>query len=206
MTGPLRRLVPLTALLVVLLAIWAPRAQAQSATATPTDTPSPTATVSPTDTPAPDPALVGEWSSIMNWPLVDVHMGLLPTGELVMWDAWETGGTQSATVWDPVSQLFRGVPNGFSQMFCAGQVLLSDGRLLVAGGHNGSDIGIVNTTVFDPQSRSWTRVADMNYARWYPTAITLGDGRVLALGGEVTLGVYADVPEVYDPGTNVWTP
>src|SRR5689334_5805337 len=114
--GLLLRLAPLTALLVVLLAVRAPRAQAQSAIATPTATPSPTATATPTDTPSPDPARVGEWSSIMNWPLVDVHMGLLPTGELVMWDAWETGGTQSATVWDPVSQLFRGVPNGFSQM------------------------------------------------------------------------------------------
>src|SRR5690349_862690 len=92
----LLRLQPLTELLVVLLAVWAPRARAQSAAATPTDTPSPTATASPTDTPVPDPAQVGEWSSIMNWPLVDVHMGLLPTGELVMWDAWETGGTQSA--------------------------------------------------------------------------------------------------------------
>ncbi|HEY3108249.1 MAG TPA: hypothetical protein VGL23_05820, partial [Chloroflexota bacterium] len=136
----LRRLALLPALLALQLVFWAPPSQAQIGTVTATAT----------DTPVADPAQVGQWSSVMNWPLVDVHMGLLPTGELVMWDAWETGGTQSARVWDPVSQLFRSVPNLFSQMFCAGQVLLADGRLLVVGGHNGGDIGIVNTTTFDP--------------------------------------------------------
>src|SRR5438309_1157025 len=149
----LRRLALVPALLALQLVLWAPPSQAQSGTAT------------ATGTPAADSAQVGQWSTVMNWPLVDVHTALLPTGELMMWDAWEVGGTQSATVWDPVSQLFRASPNLFSQMFCAGQVLLADGRLLTVGGHNGGDVGIVNTTVFDPQSRAWTRLADMHYAR-----------------------------------------
>src|SRR5207245_3163502 len=103
-----------------------------------------TTTSSPIATAAAVSAATGECSPVMNWPLVDVHMGLLPNGNLMMWDAWETGGTQSARLFDPISQTFTNIPNPSSQMFCAAQVVLSDGRLFVAGGHNGGDIGIVN--------------------------------------------------------------
>src|SRR5205823_3201189 len=33
-----------------------------------------------------DPAVVGQWSSVMSWPLVDMHMVLLKTGKILMWD------------------------------------------------------------------------------------------------------------------------
>jgi hypothetical protein len=158
-------------------------------------------------------AKMGEWSSVMPWPLVDVHMSLLYTGDVLMWDAWEFNGTPSVHLWNPNSQSWSptfqslaSVPNPDSQMFCADQTMLSDGRILVVGGHNGADIGIKNTMIFDPASRQWTPVKDMNTARWYPTSIGMPDGRVLALGGEVTLGIDANVPEVYDPIGNTWQP
>ncbi|HZR01228.1 MAG TPA: galactose oxidase-like domain-containing protein, partial [Chloroflexota bacterium] len=167
----------------------------------------PTPTPSPTVTPTPNATqiAVGAWSSIMSWPLVDVHMALLDTGKVLMWDAWETGGTQSARLWDPATDTFTGVPNAFSQIFCAGQSMLADGRQIVVGGHNGADYGIVDTNIFDPATGAWTRVADMHYPRWYPTVLTLPDGRVLALGGESTPGVWIDIPELYDPAANTWT-
>lgn len=150
-------------------------------------------------------ATAGQWSPVMSWPLVDVHMALLPTGNIVMWDAWETNGTASARLWNPTTQAFTGVSNRFSSIFCAGHAMLADGRQLVVGGYVADDTGIKDVNIFDPATSSWTRVADMNYARWYPTATTLSDGRVLVLGGEITPGVIADIPEVYNPATNTWT-
>ena len=162
---------------------------------------------------SPAAAKVGEWSSVLPWPLVDVHMSLLYTGEVLMWDAWEFNGTPSVHLWNPNSQSWSpafqtlaSLPTAGSQMFCADQVMLPDGRLLVVGGHNGADIGIKNTMIFDPSTRQWDRAADMHTARWYPTATALPNGQVIALGGEITSGVDATVPEVYNPSLNTWRP
>lgn len=150
------------------------------------------------------PAQTGQWSPVMNWPLVAVHMKLLPTGNVLMWDAWDGDGA-SARLWDPGNQAFVAVPEALTHLFCSGHIGLGDGRLFVIGGHHGADTGITDSTIFDPTTNAWTRAASMHDARWYPTATLLGDGRVLALGGEITTGVFADIPEVYDPTADTWT-
>lgn len=150
------------------------------------------------------PDLVGQWSPVISWPLVAVHMELLPTGNVLLWDAWQGDGA-SARLWQPDTQAFVAVPEAYSHIFCAGQVALADGRPLIIGGHNGSDIGITDTNLFDPVTSTWSHLASMHTARWYPSATLLGDGRVLALGGEVTAGVFADVPEIYNPAANTWS-
>jgi len=157
------------------------------------------------EAPAGTPDEVGQWGPVLSWPLVAVHGVLLNSGQALVWDAWEFGSTPSARLWNPTTQVFTPVPDPFSAMFCAGQVTLADGRELVAGGHNGGGIGIVNTVIFNPLTSQWTRVADMNLARWYPSATTLSDGRVLVLGGDMQNGAPATAPEVYDPGANTWT-
>jgi hypothetical protein len=148
----------------------------------------------------------GQWGAIMSWPLVAVHMNLLPNGKLLLWDAWQT--PTPAQVWDPGSQTFTTVNNS-SGLFCAGEVQLADGRLLVAGGHDQStgftESGIKATNIFDPATNTWTRVADMNFSRWYPSLTLLPDGRVLAISGQSTPGSFVDTPEVYSPATNTWT-
>jgi hypothetical protein len=150
------------------------------------------------------PGSSGQWSPAMNWPLVAVHMSLLRTGEVLMWDAWERGGTGSARLWNPSTGVFASVPLG-SDVFCAGHAFLADGRLLVVGGHAGGEVGIKDANLFDPQTRSWTRVADMKQSRWYPSVTTLQDGRALALTGQVTPGAWANTPEIFDPQTLRWT-
>src|SRR5262245_60865667 len=156
-------------------------------------------------TPAPNASSVGQWSAVMNWPLVAVHAALVPTGDVVMWDAWELPDTPSGRVWNPATQTFTSVPVPMSALFCAGQTFLSDGRAMVIGGHHGADIGIADTTAFDPLTNAWSALAPMHYSRWYPTAVALNDGRMLALGGEISPNVLANVPEVYDPVANIWT-
>jgi hypothetical protein len=79
-------------------------------------------------------ATIGQWSPVLNWPLVAVHMALLPTGEVLMWDGWELAPNVNARVWNPTSQSFTAVTNQFSSIFCSGQAMLADGRQLVVGG------------------------------------------------------------------------
>ncbi len=151
------------------------------------------------------PDVAGQWSPVLNWPLVAIHAELLPTGNVLMWDAWNDDGA-SARIWHPDSQAFVAAPESYAHLFCSGHTALADGKQLVIGGHNGSSAyGIVSTETYDPASGNWTPAANMHVARWYPSATTLSDGRVLALGGQSTPDVYAEIPEIYDPSANTWT-
>ena len=83
-------------------------------------------------------------------PLVAVHAALMQTGRILFFDAWEIPGTPSARLWDPATNIYTAVPNGFAELFCAGHVLTPDGRLLTVGGHNGAGVGTTDATYFDP--------------------------------------------------------
>lgn len=145
-------------------------------------------------------ATVGEWSSVMNWPLVAVHGTLFHTGDILMWDAWENP-TTNAKLWNPATNIFTDVPvNG--GLFCSGHATTSTGELLVMGGHNGGEVGIKNVTSFNPVTRTWTRKPDMQYARWYPSVTQLPDNRMLTFSGQITSGNFANTPEVFTPKTN----
>ncbi len=149
-------------------------------------------------------ATVGEWSAPFGWPAVAVHAALLPTGKVVFWPRPRHGG---ARLWDPATNAFGGVPQvpGEYNIWCGGHSMMSDGRLLIAGGWDGGTItgnnggGVPNASIYDPFNNSWQALPDMNAGRWYPTNVTLASGNVLVLGG--TYG--AD----YSPNTlpQVWT-
>lgn len=79
--------------------------------------------------------------------------------------------------------------------------LLSDGRILVAGG--GYDGATARASLYDPVADEWIPVADMNRPRVLHAAVRLGDSRVLVVGGE-----RFDSPqsaEIFDPGSGRWT-
>ncbi|HEY6889952.1 MAG TPA: LamG-like jellyroll fold domain-containing protein, partial [Solirubrobacter sp.] len=176
-------------------------------TATPTVTFTPTAT--PTPTPPPDAATKGTWTPPVDWPLVAVHMSMLSNGKVAMWDAFGAA-LGSEKIWDPATGLFQATPSGIN-LFCAGHVLLPDGRLFTAGGHVLAYVGITNTALLNPLTGSWTQGPQMSRGRWYPTTTTLPDGRVLIVSGDgiVQGGPYTPfyapsntVPEIYNPATN----
>jgi hypothetical protein len=158
--------------------------------------------IPPPPPPAP-PSEIGQWDGPFSWPVVTVHMTLLRTGEVLMWDGQSNG--YDARLWNPITNTFTAVPST-DNIFCSGHAALGDGKILVVGGHAGGHTGIRDANIFDPATHSWTAATPMTYARWYPTATTLPDGRLLVTLGEINCdGCDADIPEIYNPTTNTWT-
>jgi hypothetical protein len=133
----------------------------------------------------------GEWSAPFDWPVVGVHLHLLPSRQILTFGF--TGGPQ---VWDQPSGRFTASPSA-TLLFCGGHAFLPDGRLLVTGGHTRGEHGLPYANVFDPTSRAWTRIPSMAFARWYPTTTTLANGEMLTLGGSDENAVKVTVPEVW---------
>ena len=155
---------------------------------------------------------LGAWTQPVDWPMVAVHSSMLSNGKVAAWDAFDAA-QNSERIWDPETSSFESTPSGIN-LFCAGHVLLPDGRLFVAGGHKQAYEGLTSTRLLNPLAGSWTAGPDMSRARWYPTTTTLADGRVLIVSGDsITTGgpntpfiAPSDtVPEIYDPKANAIT-
>jgi galactose oxidase len=144
----------------------------------------------PPSTPEPQ-ATVGEWTPPFSWPVVAVHLHLLPNGRVLSW-----GRVGAATLWDPPTGDFVTVPST-TMLFCSGHSFLADGRLLVTGGHLSDQRGLPDANIFDPATATWTSVESMHRGRWYPTSTTLPDGQVVTLAGTDQNGVEVEIPEVW---------
>ena len=75
--------------------------------------------------------------------------------------------------------------------------VLSDGRVLVAGGMTWNWETTVSE-IYSPSSNSWSTTASLNVARAQHTATALPGGRVLIVGGWVAFASHVSQPEVYD--------
>ena len=136
-------------------------------------------------------ATSGEWTASFDWPVIAIHLHLLPSGQLLSW-----GGLGGPRIWDPATAEFTTAPST-SNVFCSGHAFLPDGRLLVTGGHITPDHGIADTNIFDTATRTWTTVAPMARGRWYPTSTTLPNGEVLTLAGRDESSAEVTIPEVW---------
>ena len=153
-----------------------------------------------------DPSAVGQWSATSPIDVTGIHAVLLPTGKVLFFNYGlnDTGGI--ATLWDPQTRTGERVdpPNG-DNIWCGGQTLLADGRVLVAGGNipkiNENWNGLDTIYTFDPWTEEWTLQGRMNSGRWYPTTTTLPDGRVL-----ITSGFRGDGSGLINQDVDVFTP
>jgi hypothetical protein len=149
---------------------------------------------------AADAGTMGQWDPPISWPAVAINAALLPNGRILTYSRHD----RVPQLWNPTSGTFTALalPADF---FCSGFSLLKDGRMLVAGGHSGTDdIGIKTAFLFDYKTNGWTQVSNMRNGRWYPTNTTLPNGQVLTISGGDTTGALNVIPEVYVPGTNRW--
>src|SRR6185295_10016804 len=80
---------------------------------------------------------------------------------------------------------------------------LADGRVLIAGGENGS--GTLNETeIYDPAAGTFSAAANMGTARADHSATLLADGRVLIAGGH-NGGASLTSTEIFDPSNGAFT-
>jgi len=149
---------------------------------------------------AADPGQVGQWGPVVDWPVVGIHVALLPNGKVLAWDSVGDAATETfpvhnftrATVYDPTTGVHTPatVDTGFN-IFCAGFAHLFDGSLFVAGGNKNAQLeGIVQTHLFNPATNGWSRGPDMAAGRWYPSVTPLTNGEMLITEGG------PDTPEV----------
>jgi len=129
----------------------------------------------------------------------ELRGGLLPSSGFVL----ATGGWGSdqtaASLYDPATGVWTPTANMSEARVDHASELLSDGRLLVAGGASNS----ASAEVYDSVTGTWTSTGPMNDERRdAPSATLLEDGRMLVAGGDAGL----DTAELLDPATLAWTP
>jgi galactose oxidase len=149
------------------------------------------ATACPAPAPHQPQAESGQWSPPFPWPVVAVHLHLLPTGHVLSW-----GRIGAPQLYNPADGSFSEVPSA-TMVFCSGHSFLADGRLLVSGGHLDDRRGIRDANLFDPVSQSWLPISSMSFARWYPSTTTLGDGEVISLAGTDQFAEQVEIPEIW---------
>jgi Galactose oxidase, central domain/Kelch motif len=116
--------------------------------------------------------------------------------------------------WSNRAELFDPATNSWSEAYMMSNsrcnhaaALLSDGRVLVAGGEDGE--GILNSTeIFDPATRLWSKTGNLITARGRAEMVRLSDGRLLVTGGlaKDINGLHALITvEIYDMKSGKWT-
>jgi len=172
---------------------------------------------------------VGYWDQTL-YPLPEyaINAIVLPTSKILIFGREPlAGGTRSnlgsARLFDPSTGTTSHVPpptipenQGLpAPIFCAGQTLLSDGRVLIVGGNLSNPAtgrphfsGLDYTFIFDPWSQTWERGPRMTHGRWYPTLTRLSSGDVLIVGGldEDGQGLRNGRLDIWRPGDTAATP
>ena len=126
------------------------------------------------------------WYSIPSHP--DRPLGPRHLAVAVLWDPSKGTGPDSFKRVNPPIDPATGQP---VNIWCSGQTLLEDGRVLVTGGNlmytvespGGKFAGLNHVYTFDPFSERWKRQPNMRHGRWYPTNLRLPDGRTFIMGG-----------------------
>jgi len=134
---------------------------------------------------------------------------LLPDGRVLVAGGYDSKGLgiylDSADLFDPKTGTFSPLGATMSVGRYAPSVAsLPDGRVLVAGGYQGSQ-DVASAQVFDPKSGTFSDVGSLGSARDSAFAAPLPDGRVL-IGGGYSNGDTLDSTEIFNPQTNSFSP
>ena len=157
------------------------------------------------------PDAVGQWGAPFIPPgssadAIGVHAILFNTGKVLLFGGYFDAGDNTlatdAFLYDPTDGSAKEVDPP-RNTFCAGEVLLQDGTLLVVGGRLANTHPTPGTPYvlrFDPVSETWLTEADTVLGRYYPSTTELPDGRVLVTTGNMTTGKLNRTVEVFTPG------
>jgi Galactose oxidase, central domain/Kelch motif len=140
---------------------------------------------------------------------------LLPDGRVLVLgggtDEYNNGpALRTAEVYDPAGGHWAPVGSMTEARLLHTATMLSDGRVLVAGGMGVSG-SLDSAELYDPATNTWTPTGSLAQDRGNHRAILLQDGRVLVVGGVTGGGgggccLALSTAEVYDPRTGTWAP
>jgi surface antigen/N-acetylneuraminic acid mutarotase len=86
--------------------------------------------------------------------------------------------------------------------------VLTNGDVLVAGGHDVNVNDYATAELYDPATNQWTRTGSLHVSRRYPVQVELANGAVLVATGShgpPTCTRYLSSAELYNPATGQWT-
>ncbi|MFD7437877.1 galactose oxidase-like domain-containing protein [Streptomyces sp. NPDC059861] len=162
----------------------------------------------------------GRWDVLpVQNPVRSMHSVVLHNGKVLLiagsgnnTDMFEAG-TFTSAVYDPQTGNYKVVPTP-DDMFCAGHVQLSDGRVLIMSGNKGYPSadgtvgyqGYKDSYIFDPATESYIKTNDMNDGHWYPSATILGNGDVISFGGLKEDSTGSVTAELWSDDEQQWQP
>ncbi|MHA1280400.1 MAG: Kelch repeat-containing protein [Candidatus Helarchaeota archaeon] len=85
-----------------------------------------------------------------------------------------------------------------------GILVLTSGKVLVAGGETASGVITTLAEIYDPTNNSWTQTGSMHDARSGFGMVLLDNGEILVAGGSI-YGMALNTAEIYDPSTGTWS-
>jgi hypothetical protein len=171
------------------------------------------------------PESIGRWAPKFGVPSLAINSVVLDTGKVLWFSRTPQNQGGNSHLYDPATGTVTKVPipevtypDGEvreANIWCGGQTVLPDGRVLVAGGNLSYPWGDKDPVegrgfkgaawvfIFDPQTETWSRLThpdgtpwDMVEGRWYPTLTSLSDGRVLIMAGWDESGYQRNVRDV----------
>ncbi|MGH8517845.1 MAG: hypothetical protein ACREUE_10330, partial [Panacagrimonas sp.] len=161
----------------------------------------------------PDVAVEGRWSSVIDWPLIPIHVALLPDGRVFSFGTDDGSALGAAVptgkffydIWNPSNREHLTLPNRTAvDTFCAAQLVLPqvNGGVLVVGGDTFPrpeddpddpavpepfDGGNADSVVLDytlDEPELKNDTDSMGFGRWYGSVTTLLNGETYVQGGE----------------------
>ena len=118
------------------------------------------------------------------------------------------GAYASAELYDPTAGEFTTTGSMAVGRESHSATRLQDGRVLIAGGHDGTTsfgVALATAELYDPATGSFSPTGSMIGLRADQTATLLADGRVLLAGGDDGLSALHSA-ELYDPATGTFGP
>jgi hypothetical protein len=127
------------------------------------------------------------------------HPVTLQNGQVLIAGGYNGQVLATAELFDPSSGSFSQTGSMSTSRWCPAVALLTDGKVLVAGGYEEDGTYQNTAELYDPKSGTFSSTCDMTVARDSAMATVLTDGTVLIVGGDNPTELNS--AEIYDPSS-----